>query len=355
MAYEVFKKRDLLNIPNKRAAWSDRTAHLMAQMSKLAYCKFEMSGPLELDQAQLNLVVKLLKSGTATTSTELSPGPDGTPEGPTVPADAIALSDELKKAGFVIVGLFNSGSKGTDTQAFLTQSAEPNGVAPFHGESVVILSFRGTETIKDWMTNVKLIQGQVRGVNVHQGFQEAFESVESDITIALDSLLPQGATLYLTGHSLGGALALIATREIAPESHGACYSFGAPRVARFGFARKIKTPIYRVVNRNDLVPRVPPAYIQTVIRFGLSLLNIPWLKPLDFLIKRLEKYVHHGDLRFIRKSGPEVMLLSNPSVIYRFFWYWPALIKNWRSPSGDHSIDVYCQKLEDWATKRVSP
>jgi hypothetical protein len=47
------------------------------------------------------------------------------------------------------------------------------------------------------------------------------------------------------------------------------------------------------------------------------------------------------------------MLLSNPSVVYRFFWYWPALIKNWRSPLRDHSIDVYCQKLEDWTIKRL--
>ena len=49
------------------------------------------------------------------------------------------------------------------------------------------------------------------------------------------------------------------------------------------------------------------------------------------------------------------LMAQMSKLAYRKFWYWPALIKSWRSPLRDHSIDVYSQKLEDWATKRLNP
>ena len=43
-----FSEKDLLEIATKRAAFSDRTAYVMAEMSKLAYFKFE--GGHSIDQ-----------------------------------------------------------------------------------------------------------------------------------------------------------------------------------------------------------------------------------------------------------------------------------------------------------------
>ena len=51
--YRVFSNPSLLEIPTKRPAWSDRTALLMAEMSKLAYYRFEVdangAGDAQLD------------------------------------------------------------------------------------------------------------------------------------------------------------------------------------------------------------------------------------------------------------------------------------------------------------------
>ena len=95
----------------------------------------------------------------------------------------------------------------------------------------------------------------IGGVPVHSGFWNSFAGVRKLIEPDLHEYLEKGYTLYVTGHSLGGAMAMIATHEMGKDSTGACYTFGAPRVAGYGFAAEIKTPIYRVVNANDVVPR----------------------------------------------------------------------------------------------------
>ena len=364
MAYEVFSDSKLLKIPTKRAAWSDRTALLMATMSKLAYDKFEqVPGEDEkerYDQTQLDGMLERMLGPSGESSPAASDGEEVEDLRPEPTEKALELQKDLRKAGFVIARLFND--KETDTQAFVAISEPSVGPKepPFGDEKIAILSFRGTQSLKNWMTNIKAIQEKVSGVEVHKGFQAAFESVEKPIKETVGPLIQNGHTLYITGHSLGGALALIATREILANSHGSCYTFGSPRVARYGFAEFIKTPIYRVVNANDLVPRIPPAYLPTILRILLTIFTFPASRLLKKLLKKVARYVHHGDMRFLRRSTPpeykDLEVISNPTIIYRFIWYWPALFKAWKvpwkAPIGDHSIDLYCEKLAAYATIR---
>ena len=70
--------------------------------------------------------------------------------------------------------------------------------------------------------------------------------------------------VYLTGHSLGGALAMMATAELSNheddklrDSIAACYTFGSPKVGNRSFDQFVKVPLYRVTNGIDLVPAVP--------------------------------------------------------------------------------------------------
>ncbi len=277
---------------------------------------------------------------------------------PTPSFGGFGLKGDLAKAGFELAGLFSH--KKTDTQAFLAISRRAGATAGAVGvEDVAILAFRGTASIRDWLSNVKFLQKDAEGAEVHWGFQGAFKAVEPAIRRNLGPLVKGGRTLYLTGHSLGGALALIATREMASDSYGACYTFGSPRVGRFGFALDIKTPIYRVVNANDLIPRLPPAYVPSVLIFALRIMNVPAFGLLKALIGKITKYVHYGDMRFLRRTKSptydDLEVLANPSVVYRFFWYWPALFANWKSPIENHGINLYCAKLAAWAKRRNSP
>ena len=83
------------------------------------------------------------------------------------------------------------------------------------------------------------------------------------------------ARLYVTGHSLGGALATLFTavrlyvHNDADESLGAVFTFGQPRVGNSKFARYMEQILcprhcqghekkyFRVVFGSDIVPRVP--------------------------------------------------------------------------------------------------
>lgn len=92
------------------------------------------------------------------------------------------------------------------------------------------------------------------------------------IRLALENALRDdpNAKIYITGHSLGGALAalfaglLTAEDDVMADRIGGLYTFGQPRVGDWSFAwylhNKLNVPeprYVRLVYSNDLVPRVP--------------------------------------------------------------------------------------------------
>ncbi len=121
--------------------------------------------------------------------------------------------------------------------------------------SFAVLVFRGTSTgISHWIYNLQcMLSPWPQGGRVHRGFKVLLLKAWDEIEQMLDSL-PEN--LYFTGHSLGGALAVLASTLKEPE---AVYTFGAPRIADPSFievAQEIN--IYRVANPQDIVARVPP-------------------------------------------------------------------------------------------------
>ena len=155
----------------------------------------------------------------------------------------------LVGGGFQVTHIFNRD----DTQAFLAVN---------HAEFAV-LAFRGTTDFQDWITNLKGRQISMPGapaVFVHEGFLGAFECCRAEISAAVDEVVPNDLGLYITGHSLGGALAQIASAVLERDNLAACYTYGSPRVGRANFDRLVKCPHYRLINDWDLVPGVPPPW-----------------------------------------------------------------------------------------------
>ncbi|HEY1750305.1 MAG TPA: lipase family protein [Caulobacteraceae bacterium] len=260
---------DVALAPTWRAAWSVRTALLMAAMADYAY-----RSPAELEL-------------------------------------------RLTAGGLHLVGEWDIGG----VRAFLA----------FAPGQLAVLAFRGTAEAADWAINLDAelipMPGRPR-IRVHRGFWDAYARLGPEIARAVDFYAPAGLGFYVTGHSLGGALAQIATAALERDNLAACYTFGSPRVATVDFDEQVKAPHYRVVDNWDLVPGVPPA---TPSLFGVG------------------GYRHTGDPRLLRGPAPTEALRRDRDLVPRFvvdlasLLAWPFTHR--LSSVGDHMIWRYHAKL----------
>lgn len=126
---------------------------------------------------------------------------------------------------------------------------------PHQRPPFAVLVFRGTTGLRNWFLDLDVRPAQLAPRTVaHRGFVEAIHQVWQALQPQLDQLTEP---LFMTGHSMGGALAQLAAWYHPPR---AVYSFGAPRVGDAGFAAAMAAvPIYRLVNSRDVVADLPPS------------------------------------------------------------------------------------------------
>ena len=171
--------------------------------------------------------------------------------------DVIVPGDE-KKAEFLDYGVIMSGG-----QAYVVTEMDK-----------VIVAFRDTGSDKKWerilnmLTDARatledmsyLDDPELSKISVHEGFVSEYKLFREKI-IEYVSMHPD-KEVYVTGHSLGGALATLASFDIASSLDRPVNSitFGAPRVGQENFRlafEELPITMYRVVVANDPVPRVP--------------------------------------------------------------------------------------------------
>ena len=128
---------------------------------------------------------------------------------------------------------------------------------------ITILAFRGTSDVRDWLTDADTRKLSFDGIGkIHAGFGHAWRSLEHSLVSAIPSSTRR---LWLTGHSLGGALATVAAQALVPNFPiGRVITFGSPRVFGPSEAHSVnwtfQNKIYRVVHSNDIVPRIPDPF-----------------------------------------------------------------------------------------------
>jgi Lipase (class 3) len=90
--------------------------------------------------------------------------------------------------------------------------------------------------------------------------------------------------IYITGHSLGGAPAQIASAVLGDDQVAACYTFGSPLVGNIYFDLWVKPPSYRLINYADIVGYrhagdaryLPDVAIDSPYRFDPNLIERGW-------------------------------------------------------------------------------
>ena len=150
---------------------------------------------------------------------------------------------------------------GTDAEGFLALL-----------DDAVAIVFRGTNSVANWVDDAAVLPLPFRNKGaVHSGFRVSLDSVWVTISSTLDRWKGGGRTLWITGHSLGGALAHLTTAYLrfpldptttVPKPVAGLYTFGQPRIGTRDFCTPCDADFgqlyFRFVNNEDIVPRVPP-------------------------------------------------------------------------------------------------
>ena len=204
-----------------------------------------------------------------------------------------------------------------DTQGFVAANKD-----------MILVAFRGPQADNaiDWLTDLDAILRPFEGGGqVHKGFYDALDSVYDELLATLKKYQTKAQPLWVTGHSLGAALACLAVARLLMQERRPVYglhTFGQPRTGDVAFGNRFDTEFgnktWRFVNNRDVVTRVPPRELF---------------------------YAHVGQLMFFDKQG--VLhhdehfwnkFLMEVEVGIEGFLNPPALIK-------DHSMDLYVANM----------
>lgn len=112
----------------------------------------------------------------------------------------------------------------------------------------------GSKDLKDLFTEFKSVTAEDGAAQVHSGFKKSVDLLWRQIKADLD-YYGKARPVWVTGHSLGAAMAVVAGMRYEFED---VVTFGEPRV---GYNIKLKAKRHtRIVNGNDPVTMIPPPF-----------------------------------------------------------------------------------------------
>jgi pimeloyl-ACP methyl ester carboxylesterase len=123
-------------------------------------------------------------------------------------------------------------------------------------DNISVIAIRGTDTQHQWLEDFQAIAQPVPQGEwwMHHGFYDVWNSIAASLQKAWDTASSANARVYITGHSLGAALALIMGVH-HPEA-STC-TFAGPAVFSPMHGLPPAANVVRVINPGDLVPKVP--------------------------------------------------------------------------------------------------
>jgi len=200
----------------------------------------------------------------------------------------------------------------------------------------IVVVCRGTE-VKEWNDikadlSIKLYPSRSGVGKVHRGFRTYTDYVWNMVCDDLRKV--QNKTLWLTGHSLGAAMATLMARRCILQGDipnpTALFTYGSPRVGNRTYINEFNTKLvhHRWVNDGDIVTKVPFAPI----------------------------YYHCGTMHHINKSGvvtvdydrkiswSRIASLLLPHGIFKLI----------AGDTQDHSSELYVKHLDFWAETEIT-
>jgi hypothetical protein len=183
---------------------------------------------------------------------------------------------QIKTAGYTFLQTLYGDDLATDMDPHVGDVVTFGFLAVSDSKELVAV-IRGTDTILEWLHDASflMVSSPIPGSHgfTEDGFTAVYRSLRTGqangtpaAKDAIKGYLDTGAatSVTITGHSLGGALATFLTLDVGLNT--SCrtpisYTYASPRSGDHLFAGSYNAAIsttYRVANRQDLVPKLPP-------------------------------------------------------------------------------------------------
>ncbi|GEM_PF-4462341 len=236
-------------------------------------------------------------------------------------------------------------------------------------DGVLYLSFRHSDTAKDWLDNITFtarrdikanfaLADLNPAVKIHAGFYEALLPIWNDVLAALAAADPKREKpLFLAGHSLAASMAQLAAAGLAREGYPiyGVYMSGAPQVAdeawntiadtlpirAAGQTYALKDVSFEILNSMDLISRVPIRALDSRYTKDLATSFLPEPLRSNILLQNLGRDVYRGFIDSLeRASGSEL-------IDYRSFGKRYSLNQKGEYEGPGLADDVYWRTLRD--------